>query len=61
MAVNMTPRKLAIIAIPISVLERTGATLIPTPTKANYYLLLFRFNNSSTLVTLSSGNNSLYT
>ena len=46
------------IAIPISLLARTGASLIPSPTKATTWSLPINFSNC---VTLSCGNKSLYT
>ena len=41
------------IAIPISALDNTGASLIPSPTKARFSFECFKDNNSSTLFTLS--------
>ena len=52
---------MAPIAIPISALESTGASLIPSPTKASFSLLPFLASSSSTFATLSPGKSSLYT
>ena len=49
------------IAIPISALESTGASLIPSPTKASFSFAVFFARSSSTFVTLSAGRSSLYT
>ena len=49
------------IAIPISALESTGASLIPSPTNASFFFDFLCSNSSSTLETLSAGSNSLYT
>ena len=46
------------IAIPISALARTGASLIPSPTNKTFPFADFLFSISSTLLTLSLGNNS---
>ena len=52
---------MAPMAIPISALERTGASLIPSPTKASFPLSIFCSRSSSTLATLSPGRSSAYT
>ena len=52
---------IAPIAIPISALESTGASLIPSPTKASFSFSVFFARSSSTLLTLSAGRSSLYT
>ena len=49
------------IAIPISALERTGASLIPSPTKASFSFSDLFARSSSTLETLSAGRSSLWT
>ena len=49
------------IAIPISARESTGASLIPSPTKASFSLTDFLANNFSTSSTLSAGRSSLCT
>ena len=51
---------IAPMAIPISALVRTGASLIPSPTNASFSLPDFAARSSSTFVTLSPGSNSLY-
>ena len=47
------------IAIPISALESTGASLIPSPTKASLSFSSLLASNSSTFATLSAGKSSL--
>ena len=47
------------IAIPTSALAITGASLIPSPTKATFPWDLNAFKSCSIAVTLSSGNNFL--
>ena len=48
-------------AIPKSTLESTGASLIPSPTKASFSFFPFDSNIFSTSVTLSAGRSSLFT
>ena len=48
-------------AIPISALAKTGASLIPSPTNNTLPFPTFLFKTSSNLFTLSLGNNSEYT
>ena len=52
---------MAPMAMPISALERTGASLIPSPTKASFPLAGFCASSSSTLATLSAGSSSAWT
>ena len=52
---------IAPIAIPISARVNTGASLIPSPTKASLSFSAFVESSSSTFDTLSAGSNSLYT
>ena len=47
------------IAIPISAKANTGASFIPSPTKASFPFSDFSFNNSSTFSTLPSGKSSV--
>ena len=46
------------IAIPISARFKTGASLIPSPTKARVLFSVFVASNCSTYLTLSAGINS---
>ena len=46
------------IAIPMSARANTGASLIPSPTKASLPFVDFCENNSSSFSTLSAGNSS---
>ena len=48
-------------AIPISALDNTGASLIPSPTNASFSFSDFCSRSSSTFATLSAGRSSLYT
>ena len=48
-------------AIPISALERTGASFIPSPTKASFSFSPFSEISFSTSATLSAGRSSLFT
>ena len=48
-------------ATPISARESTGASLIPSPTKASFSFSTFLARSSSTFSTLSAGRSSLYT
>ena len=52
---------MAPIAIPISALESTGASFMPSPTNASVPLLPFLPSSSSTFSTLSAGSSWLYT
>ena len=52
---------IAPIAMPISARVRTGASLIPSPTKASISFLLFAARSFSTSATLSPGRSSLRT
>ena len=52
---------MAPMAMPISARERTGASLMPSPTKASFFFAGFCCSISSTLATLSPGSSSLYT
>ncbi len=47
--------------MPISARDNTGASFIPSPTKASFSLFRFCDRSSSTFVTLSAGSNSEYT
>ena len=52
---------IAPIAMPMSARERTGASLMPSPTKASLAFGLFSASSFSTCVTLSAGSSSLWT
>ena len=45
-------------AIPMSARDNTGASLIPSPTNANFFLPVHSASNSSTALTLSAGSSS---
>ncbi len=52
---------MAPMAMPMSARPSTGASLMPSPTKASFSFSDLFFSSSSTFATLSAGSSSLYT